>query len=303
MQARFVNGALVMGALVLVPCAGTAFAQPLPVAPAPSVTAPIVASAAPTTVPAAPSAAPVAPAPAPVIARPLAAPRGAVVVAVNDNAGPAAKALAHEVYREPLLRPGIDEATARALTGAAADSAAATTPPTAAAAKLAEITALRGSIAASVTDITTRHLLASLGASLRVDLVIAVSLDGGHAMARVLHAGTATFERVELGASVEIAADGARTFTWPGAATTVRGFLPAPPAPPVVEAPKPVARPAPQVKTESKAELSDQRPMWKSPWFWAALGGVAAVGITVGVLSATTGGSTGTVHVDGSVDP
>jgi hypothetical protein len=309
MQVRFVKGALLMGAFVLVPYSGTAFAQPPPVAPTPSIVAPIAPPADATAAPVAPPAAPVAKAAAPVMARPVAAPHGAVVVAVTDEAGPAAKALAHEVYREPTLRPSIDEATARALTGAssgASDAPAATPTPTPAADKLAEITALRGSIATSVTDITTRHLLASLGASLRADLVVAVTLDGGHAVARVLHAGTATFERVELGASVETAADGARTFVWPGAATTLRGFLPAPPAPPAnteVEATKPVAKPVATVSTRVKPELSDQRPVWKSPWFWAALGGVAAVGVTVFVLSKTTGNSPTTVHVDGSVDP
>lgn len=296
MQARFVKGALLMGALALVPYTGTAFAQPPPIAPAPS--APSALSA--------PGAAPIAPAAARV-APIVTAPHGAVVVAVNDAAGPAAKALAHEVYREPALRPGIDEATARVLTGDVAPAAAEpdpNAPPlTAAAAKLAEITALRGSIAASVTDITTRHLLASLGTSLRADLVVAVSLDGGHAVARVLHAGTASFERVELGASVEVAPDGARTFVWPGAATTLRGFLPAPPASPVTEAPKPAAKPPEALIGKPKPELSDQRPIWKSPWFWAALGGVATVGITVFVLSKTTGNTPSTVHLDGSVDP
>lgn len=294
MAARFVKRALLAGALALVPCVGTAFAQPPPVASA----SPVAAKAA----------APVAPAAAPRVGAPrVAAPHGAIVVAVNDDAGPAARALAHEVYREPGLRPSIDEATAQVLTGELGPSAAApsatTPPPGGPPDKLAEITALRGSIAASVTDITTRHLLASLGASLRADLVVAVSLDGGHAVARVLHAGTASFERVELGASVEIAADGARTFRWPGAATTLRGFLPAPPASAAIESPKPAAKPAEPVKAESKTPLSDQRPAWKSPWFWAALGGVAAVGVTVFVLAKTTGSSPGTVHLDGSVDP
>ena len=299
MQARFVKGALLMGALALVPYTGTAFAQPPPIAPAPSAPSAPSALSAPGAAPIAPAAARVAPI--------VTAPHGAVVVAVNDAAGPAAKALAHEVYREPALRPGIDEATARVLTGDVAPAAAEpdpNAPPlTAAAAKLAEITALRGSIAASVTDITTRHLLASLGTSLRADLVVAVSLDGGHAVARVLHAGTASFERVELGASVEVAPDGARTFVWPGAATTLRGFLPAPPASPVTEAPKPAAKPPEALIGKPKPELSDQRPIWKSPWFWAALGGVATVGITVFVLSKTTGNTPSTVHLDGSVDP
>ena len=222
------------------------------------------------------------------------------MVALSDEAGPAARALAHEVYREPLLRPSIDEATARILTG---DAATATPEAAGSSGKLAEIAALRGSIAASVTDITTRHLLASLGSSLRADLVIAVSLDGGHAMAKVLHAGTASYEHVELGAGVEIAADGARSFKWPGAASTLRGLLPAPPQPsPPPEAAKPLAKVPEYAKPVHKAPPTEQGPIWKSPWFWAAIGGVAAVGVTVFVLSKTTG-TTHSIHLDGSVDP
>jgi hypothetical protein len=289
MLGRFVKGALLTGAFALVPCAGTAFAQPPPTGAASAAAAPAVVAAP----------APAAPAQAPAPAR-VAAARGAVVVALSDDAGPAARALAHEVYREPALRPSIDEATARVLTG---DAAPADPQGAAPSAKIAEITALRGSIVASVTDITTRHLLASLGSSLRADLVVAVSLDGGHAMARVLHTGTASYERVELGAGVEIAADGARSFKWPGAAATLRGLLPAPPEPkPAPEPSKPVAKAPESAKPAPKTPISDQRPAWKSPWFWAALGGVAAVGVTVFVLAKTTS-SSGTIHLDGSVDP
>ncbi len=300
MLGRFVKGALLTGAFALVPCAGTAFAQPPPTAVA---APPVVAT--PATAVVAPAPAPVVAAPTPVAAAPAAAPtrtaaHGAVVVALSDDAGPAARALAHEVYREPALRPSIDEATARALTG---DAAPATPEGAGPSAKLAEIIALRSSIATSVTDITTRHLLASLGSSLRADLVVAVSLDGGHAMARVLHAGTASYERVELGAGVEIAADGARSFKWPGAAATLRGLLPAPPEPkPSPEASKPVAKAPEHAKRAPKPPLSDQRPAWQSPWFWAALGGLAAVGTTVFVLSKTAN-STSSIHLVGSVDP
>jgi hypothetical protein len=291
MLPRFVKGALFTGAFALLPCAGTAFAQPPPLSAssAPAASTPAVA---------APIAAP-APVAAPPSATPRAAPHGAVVVALSDDAGPAARALAHEVYRNPALRPGIDEATARVLTGGAATTSPTTPPPSD---KIAEVTALRGSIVASTMDITTRHLLASLGSSLGADLVVAVSLDGGHAVAKALHSGTATYERVELGAGVETGADGARSFLWPGAAVALRGMLPAPPAPPPTsEPPLPAARPIEEPRPP-RAPLSDQRPMWKSPWFWAALGGVAAVGVTVFVLSKTTGGSSN-VHLDGSVDP
>lgn len=270
MLARFVKGALFIGAFALVPYSGTAFAQPPPVA----------------------------------AVAPAAAERGAVVVALSDEAGPAARALAHEVYRDPTLRPRIDEATARVLTGDVTADPAASPQPAGPTDKLAEITALRGSIAASTMDITTRHLLASLGASLRAELVVAVSLDGGHALARVLHTGTASFEHVDLGANVATAPDGARSFQWPGAAATLRGMLAAatpPPAPPA-EAAKPAAKPVEAPKPAPKAALSDQNPAWKSPWFWAALGGIATVGVTVFVLSKASS-STSAIHLDGSVDP
>src|SRR5436190_13147696 len=65
--------------------------------------------------------------------------RGAVVVSIGDDAAPAARPLALEVYRDASLRPSVDDATARVLAGEP--------PPEAAAPRLKDLAALRGSLA------------------------------------------------------------------------------------------------------------------------------------------------------------
>jgi hypothetical protein len=216
-------------------------------------------------------------------------PQGAIVVAATDDAGPAARALALEVYREPLLRPRIDEATAQVLAGGA--------PPADAPARLKEIAEVRASVVKAGSELVARRLLASLGSELGATLVVSVTLDGGHPGARALKPASAAFERVELGATVETALDGARTYRWPGAAIALRSLLPGaePPAPPAPAVAKTVA-PAPG------ANAPEQRPFWKSPWFWGPVAGVAATGLTVFILSRTLNTS-GTVHLTGQVGP
>jgi hypothetical protein len=272
-----------------------AFADDPPKAPEPA------APAAPTapTAPAAPKA-PDAAAPAP--PKPPAAapappkveePQGAIVVAATDDAGPAARALALEVYREPLLRPRIDETTAQILAGGA--------PAAGAPARLTEIAEVRTSVTRAGSELVARRLLASLGSELGAALVIQVTMDGGHPGARALKPASAVFERVELGATVETAVDGARTYRWPGAASALLSLVPGgepppppPPKGPVAPAPAPVPPPATLV--------SEQRPFWKSPWFWGPVAGVAAAGITVFILTRTTS-SSGDVHLTGKVGP
>ncbi len=288
MLGRFVKGALLTGAFALVPCSGTAFAQPPPSSVAAPAPAPVAAT------PPAPAA---APPPAPAAATPRAPAHGAVVVALSDEAGPAARALAHEVYREPLLRPSIDEATARVLTGDAA-----TATPEAAG---SSVSSPRSPAARLDRGLGHRHHDSAsprLSASLRADLVVAVSLDGGHAMAKVLHAGTASYERVELGAGVEIAADGARSFSGRRRLHAARPAARASAAEPAARGREALAKVPEYAKPVHKAPPTEQGPVWKSPWFWAAIGGVAAVGITVFVLSKTTS-TTHSIHLDGSVDP
>src|SRR5262245_61111037 len=83
-------------------------------------------------------------------------PHGAIVVALGDDTKSAAEPLARVLYRDPALRPGIDDATARVLAGEEPDANAP--------AALRELASVRRSIAASETDPTARRVLASLGA-------------------------------------------------------------------------------------------------------------------------------------------
>jgi hypothetical protein len=226
-------------------------------------------------------------------ATPAQAARGAVVVAVSSDAGPPARALAREVYRDAALRPAIDDATARVLAGDASPSL----DDGPVRQRLAEMAEVRASIAGAGSEVAARRLLASLGAETSSTLVIAVSIEAGRPVAKVLQVSSSTYERIELGATIETAPDGTRSFLWPGVTTTLKGLLPkvAPLSPASSAKRSIVAPPPPKGPKESK-------PLWSSPWFWGALGGVAAVGITVFVLAQTTGDPS-TVHLTGRVVP
>jgi hypothetical protein len=307
MLSRLVAGALVAIGFVFAYGEGTAFADDPPRAPALNQ---------------APAPAPPAVA-APPASAPQAQPHGAVVVATADGTGPAARALAFDVYRDADLRPSIDDATARVLAGDA--------PPEGAPARLKDIAELRGSIAHAGSELVVRRLLASLGTELGATLVVSVGMDGSHPVVRVLRSATTAFERVEIAPTVEIAADGARTFRWPGATTTLHGFLLVPDSSPRPQTPgndggsrpqtpvapaevggsasKPPAAPPPAPlapKVESSAAPpapAEPRPFYKSPWFWGSAGGAALVGLSVFLISRATSSSTSDVHLTGRVGP
>jgi hypothetical protein len=241
------------------------------------------ADAPPAATTAATTAAPAAPA-APATPPPAAGARGgAVVIAASDDATPAARALAFDLYREAGLRPNIDDATARVLIGEA--------PASSASAKVKDLAEVRASLPKAGSDAASRHLLASIGKDLGAEVVVVVSLDGARPVARVLRPGASAFERIELGSTIETDDKGARTVRWPGAGAVVRGLL-LPKALPKAATKPLVAAPPPKP--------IEPRPLWKSPWFWGAVGGVAAVGVTVFVLSRTTS-DPGTVRLTGRV--
>ncbi len=211
---------------------------------------------------------------------------GAIVVAVSSNATAPTRALAHEVYRHPDLRPAIDEPTARVLTGAPPDEDE----------KRKELSSIVGSIATSEQEPVARRLLASLGNELHAELVIAVTIQNERPLARVLRVATARYEGIELGATIQTNASGEKTYQWPGAAASLAPLLAQPqvgrqPARPLAAKPLPVS---PKPKQEKS--------VWSSPWFWGSLGGVAAVGLTVFILSQTSQ-SPGTIYLDGRVSP
>src|SRR6185369_15043944 len=99
-------------------------------------------------------------------------------------------------------------------------------------ARLKEIAELRASIGRAGSDLVARRLLASLGAELGAPMIVAVSMDNGRPIARVIRAPATAFDRIELGATVETSQEGARSFRWPGAAATLHGLLPGAPVAP-----------------------------------------------------------------------
>jgi len=221
---------------------------------------------------------------------PAKAGHGAIVVAASSEASAPARALAHELYRDAALRPSIDEATAQVLAGGA---------PAEENERLRELAAIVASIPTAQEEAISRRLLVSLGAEHGAELVVAVTMEGGRPVAKALRVSGARYERIELGATVETDESGQKSYHWPGAATALAALS----APPRASTPaKPLAtRPLP-AKPTPKPAPKKERSAWSSPWFWGSLGGVAAVGLTVFVLSQTTSGPS-TVHIDGRISP
>ncbi|WP_438005511.1 hypothetical protein WME89_43455 [Sorangium sp. So ce321] len=265
--------------------------------------------AAPAEAPRASDGAAAAPRAAPAAAAPRSALRGAVVVAVDDASADAARALARAIYRDPALRPPIDEAAAQALAGEP--------PRPDAPAAVKELAEVRRSAGRAESEPVARGLLASLGAGAGAALVVAVTTPQAHPVARVLRVAGASYAPIELGATVQRTAEGATapaaaTFDWPGAAAAVRALLAGEERPPGPATPPGPAR-APSrsgplsadaragVDLTSKAP-DGRRSVWSSPWFWGPLAGVAAAGIAVLVLS-QTGGDGDMVHLRGRIAP
>lgn len=223
----------------------------------------------------------------------MTAAKGAIVVALGDDAGPAARALAHDVYRDPGLRPTLDEFTAKLLTGDAPTEARAT-------GKLKELVEIRTAASKAGSESASRHLLASLGAELGATLVVAVQLEAGRPLARALRTTSAAYEGAPLAGTAETLEYGSVIYKWPGATTTLLALFPASAQPlkPSADA----AGSGPLGTGKKPAKDSKETPFYASGWFWGTVGGVAAVGVTVFILAKTTSASS-TVHVDGTVGP
>ncbi|WP_437658318.1 hypothetical protein [Sorangium sp. So ce1182] len=251
-----------------------------------------------------------APRAAPAAAAPRSALRGAVVVAVDDASADAARALARAIYRDPALRPPIDEAAAQALAGEP--------PRPDAPAAVKELAEVRRSAGRAESEPVARGLLASLGAGAGAALVVAVTTPQAHPVARVLRVAGASYAPIELGATVQRTAEGATapaaaTFDWPGAAAAVRALLAGeerPPGPATLPGPARAPSRSGPLSADARAgvDLTSKAPdgrrsVWSSPWFWGPLAGVAAAGIVVLVLSQTGGDDGDTVHLRGRIAP
>ena len=245
------------------------------------------------------------------------APVGAVVVALGDDAATAAAPLARLIYKDAALRPSIDDATARILIGEPL--------PASPSAKLRELAELRAGIPRGAADAASRRLLASIGADVRAAVVVAVSVEGGKPIARVMQVASASYEGVVLTATVEPppppAAPGnagatatpaspaeAPTITWPGAVKVLSGILGPPRAGPRAGRAAPGAGPRAPARPPSKDVLSDAGTkqdsalsLLTSPWFWGSLGAVATVGVTIFVIAKSTEGNDDMLRLQGRV--
>lgn len=214
------------------------------------------------------------------------------MVALGDDAARAARALAREVYADPALRPTIDEVTARALTGA---------PAAEGSARAAEIAEIRRAAARAEADAAARRLLASLGADAGAALVVAVRLEGGRPVAKVLRVATATYAPVELGATLhrdEREGPESVRYAWPGAAASLRAALASPSA-----SRPPPHRPAAGAAPTSSQPADRSPPFYRSPWFWGALGAAAAVGGAAFAISQASDDGGPTVLLRGRIAP
>jgi hypothetical protein len=218
-----------------------------------------------------------------------------VVIAIGDDAGPAARALAREAYADAGLRPRLDDATARVLAGEA--------PKEGAAAKLTEIAELRKAAHDASTDVVTRRLFASLGADLGAVLVVPVTIRDGRPTARVLSVDRGVFEPVVLSGSIEPdSTTGSPRVTWTGVAPILSGLLPKSARP--AEGGAPGASTDGGVKPGPLAPKKEEPPrsFWSSPWTWVGIGTVVVAGVVVFAVSQSQGDG-GTLRLQGRVTP
>jgi hypothetical protein len=233
--------------------------------------------------------------------------QGALVIALGDDAGPAARALAREAYADEVLRPRIDDATARVLAGEA--------PPASGAPKLAEIAEVRRaaqSAQAAGTEAVARRLLASLGSDLGASLVVAVSVRDGKPVARVLAVATGAFAPFELMGTVEPQPDGSSRVKWTNVAPLLATFAgkpagAAPGTPGAGASGTPSGSGAAAGKGAKPGPIAPRkeepaRSFWTSPWTWAGIGVVAVAGVVVFAVSQTQGDSGG-LRLQGRVSP
>ncbi|MBW2457416.1 MAG: hypothetical protein JRI68_23110 [Deltaproteobacteria bacterium] len=230
--------------------------------------------------------------------------RGALVVAYQAAARPHAKALARLAYRDPKLRPAIDEGMAQVLVGdappsrgSAADGAARRPADTA----RTDVAAVLRTLS-SAEPAVQRRLLTSLGKELGAALVVVVNLSDDAPTARVLRVSEGRFLAVTLAAKPVPPKAPATTpgFDWSDALSILKGLVDGPPPGPR-NAPQGGVQDEPTGAAAGEGEGTDDFDLLTSPWFWAGLGVVVTVGVTVFVLSQTVLDDPGVVVLEGRV--
>ncbi len=230
--------------------------------------------------------------------------QGALVVAYQAAARPHGKALARLAYRDPKLRPTIDEGMAQVLVGDAppvgkgATGGQAGGPSNAARADAAAV--LRTLSSAEPT--VQRRLLTSLGKELGAALVVVVDQSKDAPTARVLRVQEGRFLAVTLAAKpVPPKAPATATGSdWSDALSILRGLVDGPPPGPR-NAPQGGVEDEPTGVVAEDEEGTGDFDLLTSPWFWGGLGIVVTVGVTVTVLSQTVLEDPGVVVLEGRV--
>lgn len=242
-------------------------------------------------------------------ARPEADARGAVVTLVGpptDALAEACRAIARDVYERPRLRPRLDETAVRVLCGSAA--------PGDAPREVRALAELREGLGPELDAATNRALVDALASATRAETLVLV--DGGapeHVRVRWLarkgDGPGLVLDPVSLDVPTPTQSSAA-----PGLFDAIgeglEGLIaPAAPAP-LAEAPAPHAVPG---LGPRKSHLGGAKPgqppdvpapsFFETPWFWVAAGGVAAIGLTILIVSQATDVGQGSVHVSGKVEP
>lgn len=215
-----------------------------------------------------------------------------------------AKRLAKALYGEGSFRPRVSEIEVRALVGQA--------PPTDDA-RATYLAGLRTALSGDLTAPANLELLRSIGERACARAVVvasrapAASPDATavvSAEARIVRVGaTATIDPVRL-----VSTPGEEP--WPDARDAARRLLgdlspvaATPVATAVVDPPKGTEPLAPKRAPgpEAPKPPEDDTEFYESPWFWVAVGGVAAIGLTAVIVSQTVDTNNGSVHLSGKV--
>jgi len=245
---------------------------------------------------------------------------GAAVVAsgtVDDALGQDCRALAREIYKSAALRPSIDEGTAKTLCGGEAGIAG----TGAVDAQPRKIGELRASLGTNLDNATARLVVQALVDELGVQSLVLVSRTATGPQVRVVRAHMArgklgitiegtrlspsakgeplaipwaeTAAAVELLLSDEGEAQGDGSVTPIAAVSAGIVVSPGGPRKSNLLAARPTEAPG----------AAPEKAFYESPWFWVAVGSVAAVGLTVLIVSQATNVDEGSVNLQGEVLP
>lgn len=258
------------------------------------------------------------PAPAPVTDKPAAdrpASRGAIVVlagAPSDDVAQACRDIAREVYKRAPLRPAIDEAGVRVMCGSA--------PPSDASSEVRSLGELRESLSSELENAGNKALLGALAKGARANVVVVVdkapAANGGDGvvirtrwMKNESASDSLTLDPASF--AITLPTQSSAESPWKEIGAALEGLLipRAPATEPSATATHPVPGLGPRKSHLSGPQPKDGPPdapttsFFESPWFWVAAGGVAAIGVTILVVSQATDVGQGTVHVSGKVEP